>query len=492
MIELEQETINKSLELGKRFNETLIGKENEAVDLVSEIIQGQTSPLTLSHAGIVLTPRIWDKETKIKLACVANTARLGLAKVADYLAVSDDHLAAGIRHNMLGGVHFNAFEKVLKAESKAGISSFPFEVGRADIINGGALEVNCACLDAPIDFHDLSILHKEFMEKWTNGRMFDLSTVPEKSIVELIIETMVQQCSKNGKGISNPIFAWLGTAAEVYGSRADQGYWPREFRFRQAAQSYLDSVGFKAEFKFITIEQLSDPKFVSRIGCAYRNLLPEDMNPQSEQAIAGLSQLAATGRLSGSITAELITNKAAMAVITSRELSQKAGIPSSEWSFYAGAFPSTAFLSSEYIYWNGELKPLKELVDSHKEELFFKTSNGEEGKGVWAGSDIKPEKLTELIELSKEDPYSVIVQKKMEHIPFNAAVIDLTKYKMEIYNGFTDMGTHYQLLGEKSGNLNSNIIMTRFTPSTKSGGQPITNSDEKGIFRPVSTYINNS
>lgn len=488
MIELESSTINKSLEFGNKFNESLTNKENQAVDLVSEIIQSETSPLILSHSGVVLTPRVWDKETKIKLANVANTARLGLAKVANYLAISDDGLANGIRHNMLGGVHFVAFEAALKAEAKAGISSFPFEVGRADIINGGALEVNCACLDAPIDFHDLSILHKKFIEKWSNGTLPDLSIVPEKSIVELIVGTMAQQYLKYGKQVDRPIFAWLGTAEEVYGSRADKGYWPRELRFKQAGQRYLDDMGFEAEFKFITIEQLSDPKFVSKIGCAYRNLLPEDMNPQSEQAIAGLCQLATTGRLSGSITAELITNKAAMAVVTSYELSQKAGISTSEWNFYASAFPSTAFLSSEYIHWNGKPELLKSLIDSHIEELFFKTSNGEEGRGVWAGADIKKEKLNELIELSKEDPYSVIVQKKMKHIPFNAAVVDLTKYKMEVYDGFTDMGTHYQLLSGKTGDLSSNIIMTRFTPSSKSGGQPITNSDEKGIFRPVCTY----
>ena len=120
--------------------------------------------------------------------------------------------------------------------------------------------------------------------------------------------------------------------------------------------------------------------------------------------------------------------------------------------------------------------------------MFFKLSNGEEGKGVWAGADIKEEKLKELIEFSKQNKYSVIVQKKMEHIPFNAAVVDLTKYKMEIYDGFTDMGTHYQVLGSKIGDLDSNIVMTRFTPTSKDGGQPITNSDEKGIFRPVCTY----
>ena len=47
MIELDLQTINKSLDFGKMFNDSLTDKESQAVDLVSEIIQSESSPLIL-------------------------------------------------------------------------------------------------------------------------------------------------------------------------------------------------------------------------------------------------------------------------------------------------------------------------------------------------------------------------------------------------------------------------------------------------------------
>lgn len=485
--EIESFHIQKSLLEAQKFNDLLLKKESGVVELVSGLIAASCSPLMLSHAGLVLTPRIWSAEVKNTLAVIANTSRLGLKKVARYLVESDDQIASGIRHNMLGGVHFEAYERALKLEAIKGISVFPDEVGRADIINGGAIEVNAACLDAPADFHDLAVFHARLIQELIkNGSAVELSAVPEGSIVELIVDTMIKQCVKNGRG-HKPILAWLGTASEIFGGRDRGGYWPRELRFKQIAEAYLNRIGFEAEIKLICVEQLKDPCLVDKIDSAYRNLLPEDMEVQSTEAIAGLCALAAGGRLVGSLTAELLTNKAAMAVIMSPELAGKAGINKKEWQFYASVFPPTAFLSSESIWWDGQEMKIDELIKHQKDKLFFKLANGEEGHGVWSGDTISEEKLNELLALIKSDPYAVLIQKKIPHLPFEAVVVNLGKFSMEHLTGETDMGTHYQLAGGDFGYQKSNIIMTRF--AAKNGATVTTNAGGDGIFRPVATYI---
>lgn len=487
-IEIPRISVAESLIKAQLFNEQLLKKPGQALDIVASIIQSSTSPLMLSHAGLVLTPRTWPLEMKITLAKIANGARSGLQQIAYYLATSQDDVAHGIRKNMLDGPHFDLFVKSLKQEADAGISALPFEVGRADIINGGALEVNAACLDAPVDFHDLGRLHSELVHQLKIGQTeFGLDSVPERSIVELIVETMIAQYQRtkpqhNGK----PLFVWLGSAAEVFGTRDRKGYWPRELRFKQVAMDYLKSIGVEADFQVIAVEQLCDKKLVDRIDSAYRNLLPEDMNPQEREAIIGLCELAQSGRLVGSLTAELLTNKAAMAVITSPDLAGKAGIAKKDWEFFVQVFPPTAFLSSKTIYWEGQIISIKELLNQGRDRLFFKLSNGEEGRAVWSGSEVDDSHLSKLLYLAQVDPYAVLVQKKLAHFPFEAAVVNLEKYELDLMSGETDAGTHYQMLDGKLVNPGGNIVMTRFSPTD--GPSVTSNAGKDGIFRPVASY----
>lgn len=211
------------------------------------------------------------------------------------------------------------------------------------------------------------------------------------------------------------------------------------------------------------------------------------MEEQTDQAIAGLGSLAISGRLVGSLTAELLTNKASMAILGTPNLAAVAGIAENEWDRFSEVFPPTAFLSSPYI-WNGnEAMDLQKLIETERESLFFKLSNGEEGKGVWPGEKVDSSKLQALLEMTKKDPYSVIVQGKLKHIPFQGFVIDLPGYKIEYMIGETDAGTHYQLLGGIIGGSNSNIVMTRFAP--RNGASITSNSGTDGVFRPVVTYI---
>lgn len=488
--ELEPREVDSSFSSSRRFNETLAGREKETVEIAQNIIQKASSPLLLSHHGLVLTPRTWSDETRHALAKIVTASRNGLQKVATYLAVSDDEIASGVRRNMLGGRHFDIFEETLKKEVSNGVVDKLFEVGRADILNGGAVEVNAACLDAPADFHDLSIFHVKLQnELQKNGVNAGLVSPPELSIAHLVVQTMVNQARfTNRHRGQRPVLAWIGTASEIYGGRDNGGYWPREHRLKQIAEEYLLDLGFDAEFRLIPVEQLNDPGLVSKIGSAYRNLLPEDMEIQSSESIKGLSELSTSGRLVGSLTAELLTNKAAMAIISSPELSQKAGIRQSEWEYFSQAFPPTAFLSGYYIYVNGERRPIDEVIDKKREQYYFKLSNGEEGKGVFSGKEMTHDQLKHLMELSKKDPYSVIMQRELRHIPFEAAVIDLSRNELDILDGFTDAGTHYQMNQGILGNPTSNIVMTRFTPSNN--GVSISNSGKDGVFRPVTTVIN--
>lgn len=485
--EILQLKVDVSLEKARRYNEQLAGNERLIVDTAAAIVQNSVTPLTLSQRGLVLTPRVWDQQTKETLTLTANTARTGLLKVSEFLAASEDPLAVGIRRNMLGQNHLDMFDKILKKETENGVSSRPFEVGRADIINGGAIEVNAACLDAPIDFHDLTLFHakiREQMEKY--GVSVGLEAVPEDSIVHLIVDTMLEQ-REAGRNSDKQILAWIGTAHEIYGARDKGGYWPRELRFKQVANEYLNQKGVNAEFQLVALEQLNEPSLIRQIGSAYRNLLPEDMFSQPEDVIAGLGELSSSGRLVGSITAELITNKASMAVLCSPDFSRRAGIPPSDWKKYASAFPPTAFLSRDKIYSNGDIFPLQPMLDGHRDQLYFKLSNGEEGQGVFPGKIVDDKKLKDLQQIAKSDPYSVIVQVKLNHFPFDAAVVDLSRYQLDVLQGWTDAGTHYQLQNGELGSRDSNIVMTRFEPSNN--GVTISNGGKDGIFRPVITTI---
>ncbi len=133
-IYLEQSHINSSLEKAKLFNERLT-TTTDVQGLVMALIQSNKTGWLLSHEGLVLTPRIWDGETRKALGYIANTARLGLQKIAYFLATSNDDIAVLIRNNMLGGPHLELFEKALQEEAEKGISTHPFEIGRADVIN---------------------------------------------------------------------------------------------------------------------------------------------------------------------------------------------------------------------------------------------------------------------------------------------------------------------------------------------------------------------
>ncbi len=485
-VEIDNQFIYESLDKAKIFNEQIFQQPQKLIDLTAEIVQSVDSPLMLSHLGIVITPRVWSESAKKTFVGIAQTSRLGLQKIANYLAQSSDDLAMGIKKNMLGGKHFDLYKGTLKLEAEKGISVYPYEVGRTDIINGGALEVNAACLDAPADLHDLSLFHRTLMKKLSGNLEVDVNHVPEDSVVELIVKTMLLQASANDQGNTSPVLAWLGTAAEIYGTRDKGGYWPRELRFKQIADAYLKKVGSKATFELVCIEQLNNADLVDKVSSAYRNLLPEDMETQTPEAIGGLCKLATTGKLIGSLTAELLTNKAAMAVITSPDLSSKAGIKAEEWKHYAGAFPPTTFLSSEYIWWDDEAIKLDKLMTEHRDGLYFKLSNGEEGHGVWPGEVVTNDKLKHFIELAEQDPYAVIVQKKLTHVPFEAVVVDINEFKLDLMQGETDMGTHFQLLKGQP-NPEGNIVMTRFAP--KNGYSVTTNSGGDGVFRPVATYL---
>lgn len=187
-IELGQFNIDHSLQQSDFFNRAIATKPHEVLEAGIEVVQSATSPLTLSHQGLMVTPRFWSKDAKAKLGCISTQARLGLQRVAEFLAVSGDPLAAGIRKNMLGGRHFDQYQEILRIEAERGISTHPFEVGRADIISGGAIEVNAACLDAPVDIHDLTDFQTKLSEALD---IQSLAFHPERSIVELILNTMI-------------------------------------------------------------------------------------------------------------------------------------------------------------------------------------------------------------------------------------------------------------------------------------------------------------
>lgn len=340
------------------------------------------------------------------------------------------------------------------------------EFGRMDYLDDKATEVNFNCIDSLIDYKDLETIVSGLWNEL--GIVLPHNYRLQKSFIDVVLDKLAQQALIDNKHV----IGWLSSRVEI------KKHWPRDIRFLEYAQSYLDFKYKDIEISLVCIENLT-PEVLDKFSVLYNCLYPTDLATVTDTRIlSSFVRLCAENRLFSPYFTNIFENKSIQAILFSDETLKEEGLNTSGVDTIRKYFPETLLLCDL-------LNSLSiDEINKTYGEWYVKHSFSWCGDKVYKMKNIKTKELEFISNDIAKNKLSWVIQKPISHLETHHLQYNLLDNSLGAVSCVCDSGLQFMLDVSKN-----EVVTTVSSRNTINVVDSVISRSDDNTFRPAITLV---